>query len=334
MNPIRKGLVVAVIVFFIVFNNQIPASTELKEFLISTSNDGSLSGYVYNISMRPVLGARVRVYFHGTFRENYTDTSGYYEVTDIPICNCTKNCTASKPGYTSEWVMLSINETTNYDFVLTPLDDISCNPGINGTLGDNDWFVSNIFIDFTGNCHQVFYKINNFDWIEYNFEPFYIQDDGEYKFWWFYIDHEENQSEIYLTEFKIDQTPPDIQDVKWETFREGWGNWYCKFICNSIDNTSSMDRVEMYINDGLWQTSDGPGPVYEFVIQWGNQPWGNPIFNFLHYDLAGNSASDSVNASDIKSYPKIIEQNLEYFSYNSRFIKFPLLQMLLEVLIR
>jgi parallel beta-helix repeat protein len=82
-------------------------------------NDGTLSGYVNDTYMNPIEGALVRVYFHGTYEEDYTDSSGYYHVTNIPICYCMKNCTASKSGYKSEWVLLAIVEDTTYDFTLS-----------------------------------------------------------------------------------------------------------------------------------------------------------------------------------------------------------------------
>ncbi len=92
----------------------------VKESTMPTFYDGSLSGYVNDTSMNPIEGARVRVYFHGIYEEDYSDFSGYYHVSNIPICNCTKNCTASKAGYNTEWVLLGISENTTYDFVLTP----------------------------------------------------------------------------------------------------------------------------------------------------------------------------------------------------------------------
>ena len=97
---------------------------DIEQSSMSTFYEGSLSGYVNNTSMNPIEGALVRVYFHGTYEENYTDTSGYYHVTNIPICNCTKNCTASKLGYKTEWVLLSIDGNTTHDFILTPLGNI------------------------------------------------------------------------------------------------------------------------------------------------------------------------------------------------------------------
>lgn len=83
-------------------------------------NEGTLSGYVNNSLMQPLEGALVRVSFHGTYEEDYTDETGYYHVTNIPICWCMKNCSASKEGYESEWVLLAIGENSMYDFVLEP----------------------------------------------------------------------------------------------------------------------------------------------------------------------------------------------------------------------
>ena len=81
-------------------------------------NKGRLSGYVNDSAMNPIKGARVRVYFHGTYEENYSDSSGYYHVTNIPICYCLKNCTAYKKGYKTAWTLLAIDKNTTYDFVL------------------------------------------------------------------------------------------------------------------------------------------------------------------------------------------------------------------------
>jgi parallel beta-helix repeat protein len=76
----------------------------------------------------------LNVYFHGTYEENYTNSSGYYNVTNIPICYCMKKCTASKVGYYPEWIMLSITENTTHDFVL-----ISSNILYVGGSGPNNY---------------------------------------------------------------------------------------------------------------------------------------------------------------------------------------------------
>jgi hypothetical protein len=118
---LKKGLVVIVILLFIGVPLALNINAEIEsnestytDFL----DDGNLSGYVYDSNMEPIEGARVRVYFHETYEEDYTDSSGYYHVTNIPICWCMKNATASKEDYVTEWVYLSIGESTTYNFIL------------------------------------------------------------------------------------------------------------------------------------------------------------------------------------------------------------------------
>jgi nitrous oxidase accessory protein len=122
---LTKAFVVGIISLFIVLAGapsinatimipqRMPCESEI------TSDKGTLSGYVTDTAMNPIKGALVRVYFHNTSRENYSDATGYYHVTDIPICYCMKNATCCKPGYISSWVLLSISQNTTYDFVLT-----------------------------------------------------------------------------------------------------------------------------------------------------------------------------------------------------------------------
>jgi hypothetical protein len=141
----KKLLVVTIFLLFISVS-VIPSTGNIvkKKHTVLTNYDGNLSGYVTDINMDPVEGALVRVYFHGTYEEDYSDSSGYYHVTDIPICWCYKECTASKEGYETDCVWLGIYENTIYDFVLTSytnydgslsgyVNDTSMNP-IEGAL--------------------------------------------------------------------------------------------------------------------------------------------------------------------------------------------------------
>jgi len=97
-------------------------------------NNGTLSGYVNDTSENPIEGALVRVHFHGTYEEDYSDSKGYYHVTNIPICYCLKNTTCSKERYKTEWVLLSIVEDTTYDFILTPINNPPETPEIDGPI--------------------------------------------------------------------------------------------------------------------------------------------------------------------------------------------------------
>ena len=119
----NKKLFVYVVAFFFTlssFVSFIGESIEQSNF----EEECSLSGYVTDPFSNPIEGARVRISFHDTYEENYTDSNGYYYVSNIPICYCMKNASASKEGYSTEWILLSISENTTHDFVLTPLGDI------------------------------------------------------------------------------------------------------------------------------------------------------------------------------------------------------------------
>jgi hypothetical protein len=126
---IQKCLAVAVIILFISvalapsINAEIESNeSKYTDFL----DDGSLSGYVFDSNMEPIEGALVRVEFHSEYEENYTDSNGYYHVSNIPLCFCLKNCSASKVDYVTEWAYLEIIEETFYDFILEEDDDCGC----------------------------------------------------------------------------------------------------------------------------------------------------------------------------------------------------------------
>ncbi len=96
------------------------ASITMKHSGRTGENNGTLSGFVTDSDEQPIAGAQVRVSFHGTYEEAFSDETGYYQVTNIPICYCMKNATCSKQGYQSQTVWLSITEDTMYDFRLLP----------------------------------------------------------------------------------------------------------------------------------------------------------------------------------------------------------------------
>jgi hypothetical protein len=128
----KKCLVVGIILLFVgvtvgqSINANMPISDDMTRgtsALHLTADLGTLSGYVTDSMMNPIEGVRVRVYYHNTSRENYSDANGYFHVTDISICNCTKNATCSKEGYHPTWVYIGIWDNTTYDFVLTSKGD-------------------------------------------------------------------------------------------------------------------------------------------------------------------------------------------------------------------
>jgi hypothetical protein len=116
---IRKLL--AFVIIFLFIGTSIVSSTEKtdNELCCTTNFNGSLSGYVRNISGGSIERALVRVYFHNTYEEDYSDKDGYYQVTNIPLCKCLKIGKCSSEEYKTEWAILGIHENTVHDFILT-----------------------------------------------------------------------------------------------------------------------------------------------------------------------------------------------------------------------
>lgn len=309
-NLLNRGIILIVVVLFFGANvtysigensgtnsvvnagDTIISSESDASTLRTTLYDGSLSGYVNDTSMNPIAGARVQVHFHGTYEENYTDSSGYYHVTNIPICYCLKNATCSKEGYRTEWVLLGIDENTTHDFVLVPLDS-PCYPIFNGTMGWNGWFVSCVTVTFIYNPEEisaVYYKVDGGSWQNYSIS-FDVCTDGAHKLCWFYVDNNGNQSDVECIDFKIDQTPPEIY-LEWKAYKEG-GIWWILFTAIAEDACSGMNRVEFYLNDVLIETIVGSFPEYEVIIEL-------KIESFSVHGLICNR--------------KIIEDNISFFA--------------------
>lgn len=122
---------------------------------------------------------------------------------------------------------------------------------------------------------------------------------------------------------------PSQVEVEIKTFKVG-DKWYVRFASIAKDACSGSDRVEMLINNVLYETRTGPGPVYEFVIEW-SSTFKTCTFKFVFYDVAGNSATALVNGSDINPYSN--SQNSSRHSQNMWLLwwleSFPFLQRLL-----
>ncbi len=269
------------------------------DFTLYPSNEGTLSGFVRDSSNNPIEGALVRVYFHEEYREDFSDSNGYYHVVDIPICWCLKNATCSKEGYKTEWVLLAIYTNTTYDFTLYPLGP--CYPVINGTLGWNGWYISSVEISFVYDPEEVaeiwyYYK----GWHNYT-EPFIIDDEGGISVEFYCINHEGDLSPIGFFDLKIDKTSP-ITLLQWDVYKIGL-RWYAKFIFTAEDPLSGLaPNLLIYINDLLQaEFFVTTWPIFWFEFQW-SKSFKFLTFRFECYDNAGNIAYESINGSDIKSF--------------------------------
>ena len=281
-------------------------------------NDGSLSGYVKDPMENPIDGAHVRVYFHGTYEEDYSDETGYYYVDNIPICYCMKNCTCSKEGYKPEWILMGIAENTTYDFTLYP-EDIY--PVFNGSQC-NSWWNSPVTVTFVYNPEEVaeiWYDYHG--WHQYS-EPFVVDEDGIINIDYYWIDFEGQQSPYASFNLKIDQQTPNTY-INWETYKKS-GKWYVQIVFIAEDPISGLsDFLDIYINDVLQETIPFVGPEYAISFEWSNfmKTWS---FGFGISDNACNHIIDKVNGSDIKSYQR------SQYHFFLILEKFPLLQRIFE----
>ncbi|UCD13333.1 MAG: hypothetical protein JSW60_07185, partial [Thermoplasmatales archaeon] len=70
------GIIICMLLFMTVL--PLSGTVIVEKNAIPPPYDGSLSGYVNDTFMNPIEGALVGVYFHEAYRENYTDSYGYY----------------------------------------------------------------------------------------------------------------------------------------------------------------------------------------------------------------------------------------------------------------
>jgi len=176
--------------------------------------------------------------------------------------------------------------------------DPPCYLVLDGTMGENGWYVSCVMISFVYDPEEiaaVCYNIDSGSWQMY-IGPFMACWDGEHTFCWYYIDKEGNQSAIECIEIKIDQIAPTI-DLTWESYNYNGILWiFFLAFCN--DATSGMDRVEFFIED-VYQFTDYTEP-YEWIIEWSTALEGC-VFYAYAYDKAGNMNEDAVGSPYIES---------------------------------
>ncbi|UCD13659.1 MAG: hypothetical protein JSW60_08895, partial [Thermoplasmatales archaeon] len=202
--------------------------------------------------------------------------------------------------------------------------------------GKNGWYVSNVRVTFwayDNSCvYATYCRINGGEWKTYHDWPavFVISEDGEHMIEFYSIDNVGNKEDIKTSYRNIDKTPPETS-LEWEVFKEDW-KWHIRFILNATDETSGMDNwVEFYINDALQDEFEVLHWPFEFIIPW-CRVFKTVTFKFVVHDMAGNSAIELVNGSDIKSYSSSQSsstqqtQNIWFLRW---FDRFPLLSRLL-----
>lgn len=243
---------------------------------------GNLSGYVTDTLMNPLQGARVRVSFHETYEENYSDATGFYHVTNIPLCYCMKNATCSKQGYQSQWVLLSVGENTTYDFILIELGPDPY-PQFNGTIGTNGWYVSCVNITFVNieNIDVLFYRLDGGQWVQYA-ETFTVCESGGHQLSWYWVT-QGNESETQTSNLMIDRDLPTIQ-LSYQRMSIN----KVLITATAADEHSGIARVEFFLDGGLVFVLDSAPYEFFLIVK------GSHVVKAIAYDAAGNFMENSI----------------------------------------
>ncbi|UCD13947.1 MAG: hypothetical protein JSW60_00585 [Thermoplasmatales archaeon] len=245
------------------------------------------------------------------------------------------------------FIGMSVPSTGNmvfFDDITPPVTTISFDPP--HPDGDNGWYVNNVTVtlnatDDVSGVKAIYYKIPGDEWRNHtgDFLIFILDydclQDGLIEF--YSVDYAGNQEETKSVLINIDQLPPEIE-LEWEVWREGC-KWWVRFTNIAEDACSGMDRVESFIADTEYEIVTGGGPTYTFEILM-SKALKHITFSFYCYDEAGNVAIESVNGSEIKSYPNSQSSStqqssnvwflrfLERFSLSKRLLKHPIFNRL------
>ena len=138
--------------------------------------------------------------------------------------------------------------------------------------GDNGWYVSDVNVTLTANddmsgVNMTYYRVNDGEWEIYN-STFVISEDGnDILIEYYSVDNVGNIEQIKLFFLDIDQTVPIVDYYyDWESFDEENDTYLFEFNATATDITSKMNRVEFIVDNEVYETVYGPGPVYSMQI--------------------------------------------------------------------
>jgi hypothetical protein len=170
---------------------------------------------------------------------------------------------------------------------------------VSGTMGDDDWYVSNVQVTLTATdgkwptgVNYTMYKVDDGDWTIYA-TPIVVSTDGEHTVYFYSVDNAGNIEEEQSVTFKIDKTAPVINEFTATAQNALKNKWL--LACDAVDPMSGIVKVEFYADDAL--VGEVTTTPYEFTVD-GKIHTAQCIV----YDAAGNSKmSDVITAYDLNS---------------------------------
>ncbi len=102
-------------------------------------NEGIITGFVKDaVTDDPIPDVLMTLKYHDITRTELTDSNGWYTFTNVPICFCLKNISASKRGYESQYELVAVSEITYVNFTLNPTPDDLTDANSNLVSGKTD----------------------------------------------------------------------------------------------------------------------------------------------------------------------------------------------------
>ena len=103
----------------------VPAQTlESDDGETKGPTEGVLTGIIEDaVTNDPIPNVLMTLKYHDEVHTKLTDSKGEYTFTNIPLCFCLKNISASKSGYESQYQLVPVSEMTIVNFSLNPVDD-------------------------------------------------------------------------------------------------------------------------------------------------------------------------------------------------------------------
>lgn len=181
-----------------------------------------------------------------------------------------------------------------------------------GTMGYEDWFVSDVIIILTATddisgVNITYYKLHNEnEWNEYT-DVITVDDDGYYELFYYSIDNVGNVEDVHGPyELKIDQTSPAAL-----IYIFSLGEQEYRFEVVVEDDMSGSDKVEFYIAYELMYID------YDEPFEWIYNGSDVTLYQIYPVDIAGNygygQEAQKERFTGIICNKKITDEHISFF---------------------
>jgi hypothetical protein len=209
-----------------------------------------------------------------------------------------------------------LKSTFYYHWIHDVLPPIT-NHTLEGTMGQNDWYVSDVHVTITAydpfpplklgpkppsGVNHTYYKLHTGDpWTEYT-QDFNVVTDGTYDLYYYSVDKTGNAESVKGPfTFKIDKTAPmiNLTAIPLNPLKTRW-----RFIINASDNGSGLAKIEIYIDEAFVGNISSPPWVFEYEGE-------GETAQVIAYDNAGNSAaSNRVKNEGLSFVSQVMAQSI------------------------